>query len=289
MKRATRARQGRPRAFTLLELLIVIAIIGVLVGLLLPAAQKVRETANRTSCQNHLKQFGLAFQAHHDQHGFFPSGGWDWSTPPNYDGGAPLVGADQKGGWGFQILPFIEADAVWRAGAVEAIGTPNKLFFCPTRRDPQVLTYPDGYTPLLTGGDLDHALCDYAVSNLEGTGVVRQYKPRRISDVTDGTSHTILAGEKRLNLAELGQWQPDDNEGYSSGWDEDTVRQTTSPPAPDFIGSGTGRRLFGSSHPGAFNAVFADGSVHPIPYAIDPVVFQRLGCINDGQVIPDDF
>jgi prepilin-type N-terminal cleavage/methylation domain-containing protein/prepilin-type processing-associated H-X9-DG protein len=276
----------RRPGFTLVELLVVIAIIAILIGLLLPAVQMVRVAAQGARCKNNLKQLGLAFHNYHTQFHAFPSGGWDWFTPPTYAGGRPLTGAQQQAGWGFQILPFIEGDAAYNAGAVVAVATPNRLFFCPARRDPQTVTYEDEYTPSLTGAMVTHALCDYAGSNWEGTGVLRQYTPTTMADVTDGTSLTLLIAEKRLNLADLGTGPPDDNEGYTAGWDEDVIRRTDVPPLKDFIGTGWDmERRFGSSHPSGINAVFADGSVHTIAYTIDPTVFKYLGHRSDGQAI----
>jgi prepilin-type processing-associated H-X9-DG protein len=278
---------------------VVIAIIGVLIALLVPAVQKVREAANRAQCQNNLKQIGLAFHSHHNALGYFPTGGWDWSSTPTYYNGVPAVGAQQEVGWGFQILPSIEGDNVWKGGGAStddgrirtAMGTPNTLFFCPSRRLPQTVVFQD--PAFYNGQPVTTALCDYGASNWEQTGVVKQFLPNRIVNIRDGTSNTLLVGEKRLNLAFLGQRQNDDDVGYASGWDNDTMRRTDLPPGEDFLGpqGQDGGQRFGSSHPGRFNAVFADGSIHSITYSIAPPTFQYLGNMADGQTLPasDDY
>src|SRR5437868_8686587 len=103
---------ARRRAFTLIELLVVIAIIGVLVGLLLPAVQKIREAANRTSCANNLKQLGLACHNYQSAHGRLPPG---YLGPiPNEQEFGPNLDGIQHAGLLVYLLPYIEEDNLYR-------------------------------------------------------------------------------------------------------------------------------------------------------------------------------
>lgn len=290
----------KPRrvAFTLIELLVVIAIIAILIGLLLPAVQKVREAAARTQCTNNLKQLSLAAQNHHDANGRFPSGGTGWWLPPTYIAvGQPQAGGlgAQEGGWGFQVLPYIEQDAVWRgsgtgsiaAAQMQAISTPVKTFFCPSHRAPTTLPPTGNWYP--PSGTFAHAPTDYAGGIGEGNGAIAYgYYGTRMADFTDGTSQTIIFGDKRMDRTYLGQYQSDDNEGYTSGWDHDTIRNGNLQPMPDSNnGSGWGEQRFGSSHAGGFVVAMVDGSVRSISYSISQSTFYLLGQRNDGQVIPN--
>src|SRR5260370_5108687 len=104
--------------FTLMELVVVIAIIGVLISLLLPAVQKVREAANRTQCLNNCKQMGLALHNYHDTFKRFPPALDDAIYPLPYTKNfkPPWTGADgytPYWSWMAYILPFIEQDNLW--------------------------------------------------------------------------------------------------------------------------------------------------------------------------------
>src|SRR5262249_36553605 len=112
-------------------------------------------------------------------------------------------------------------------------------------------------------------------------------KPR---DIADGLSNTLLVAEKALYLPNLGLLQADDDQGYTVGYDHDTIRHTDKAPTPDFAepslnGQDQYVGTFGSSHPTTFQSVFADGSVHSIRYTIDPRIFSYLGNIHDGHII----
>jgi hypothetical protein len=296
-------------------MLVVIAIVLVLVGLLMPAVQKVREAGNRTICRNNLKQIGVAFFNHLSERTYFPPGGGklDEYRAPSYDDrGSPHLGTQQRGGWGFNILPYLGEENTYRGGSATtrigrievAIGTPHKVFFCPTRRGPTVFPYsappsPDDYLKDIGLKDTDHPLVaqsDYAASNLDQTGIVRTTldTPENLihaGDIVNGMANTLMVGEKRLNLYHLGSNMKDDNQGYAVGYDRDTVRNTNTdyPPAPDFIRDGPyaddGDQRFGSSHLGIFQAVFADGAVHVISYNIVPAVFAQLGNIHNTKPI----
>src|SRR5947199_3737411 len=102
--------RSRRKGFTLIELLVVIAIIGVLVALLVPAVQKVREAANRMSCQNNLKQIGLAMHNFHDAIGYLPSAGSADGKPFN---GGPFPMAGEGTNWSIYILPYVEQGNVF--------------------------------------------------------------------------------------------------------------------------------------------------------------------------------
>jgi prepilin-type N-terminal cleavage/methylation domain-containing protein len=135
-------------AFTLIELLVVITIIGILVGMMLPAVQSARESARRTACANNLRQMAMACMSHESSMGFYPTGGWfyRWAGDPN-QGFTKM----QPGCWLYSILPWLEqqglhdmgkgnlgvsddVDTYRRQQGALMAATPVALFNCPSRR-----------------------------------------------------------------------------------------------------------------------------------------------------------
>lgn len=320
-------------AFTLVELLVVIAIIGVLVALLLPAVQMAREAARRMQCQNHLKQFGLAFQNHHDTQKHLPTGGWGWSWVGDPDLG---FGVNQPGGWVFNILPYCEGKTIYdiaagKSGPPKAtdlarmVQTPIKFFNCPSRRPAAVYPIPItndvffNFDPIPLGAKVDYSAIssDQAPPNddqngnggkppappppvpaeFRFTGVVYQRSTVRLSQVTDGTSNTLMVGEKQLCVQNYRTGLDGaDNENLFAGFNNDTTRGMNNrrtgavgdirfPPRVD--GRTPDLRVLGSAHPGGFNGVLCDGSVRNFSYNINEDTFMRLGHRADGNALGD--
>jgi prepilin-type N-terminal cleavage/methylation domain-containing protein len=281
---------ARPAAFTLIELVVVIGIIGVLMGLMLPAIQRVREAASRTECANNLKQIGLAFMQHHNTYGVFPSnGGWDGKQTIRSINGrtiyvytkdfsldftfywgvaqANLIPTKQTGSWAYALLPYIEQEALYKR---QEWGIPVDLYFCPSRRSPLAEVPVDDHYGVYSGGGWSWAKMDYAAN--------AQAIPNRplcfsTTEMSRGTSNTILAGEKSLNPAnyKTGTWYWD--ESIYTGGSGGTQRGFGTLPGEgytllhDSLSMDTNFRYnWGSAHISGAQFLHADGSVHLHPY-----------------------
>jgi prepilin-type N-terminal cleavage/methylation domain-containing protein len=295
----SRSRRRAARAgFTLIELLVVIAIIAILIGLLLPAVQKVREAAARMSCQNNLKQLGLAMHNYHDTLGTFPylrSGG-----------------GQNRHTWAMLLLPYIEQDNVYQTYRTPITGvnmtdgfnnhtstnptivalrqTQVRILFCPSRRAPTSLS-PITTGSTVTGLPSDYAACTGDTSTVPTTGVFKLVNSNhmkattKITDIGDGTSNTIMIGEKHIQLGNLND--PITDGMILSGSEQQTYHRRGGASWPLAVSNtSVVSNQFGSWHTGIVQFVFADGSVRGLRTSVPGSVLGLLANINDGQVIP---
>lgn len=162
------------KGFTLIEVLVAIVIIGLLIALLLPAIQSVRESGRLTQCSNNLKQLTVAALSHEQAHGFFPTGGWGYRNVGHPDKG---FGETQPGGWVYTTLPYcgelalfnlgsgMTEDALHKATSVR-LRTPVALHACPSRRaaGPFAVRGEDCLSPFGSAPILEAARTDYAAN-----------------------------------------------------------------------------------------------------------------------------
>ncbi len=257
-------RNQKSAAFTLVELLVVITIIGILIALLLPAVQAAREAARQVQCKNNLKQIGLGCMHHEEMQGFLPTGGWSFEYA-----GEPTRGFDkrQPGGWLYNILPYMEQQALHdlgidgnRTDMVRRPPTPLAAYICPTRR--RVVAYPFvvfgyGYENLPSqpttlgrsdyagsGGDCVNGVWATDLNGLtladadkksetwwlqlvvtQGNGIFHSRSMTKMAYITDGTSNTYLAGEKYVWPDHYDDGiPPNDDQGWDIGFDWDNLR-----------------------------------------------------------------
>lgn len=265
------------RAFTLIELLVVLGIIALLVGLLLPAVQKVREAAAVTKCQNNLKQIALACHSHESVRGMLPDGGvYYYSVAPD-------------AGWLYQILPYLEQSGIY-ATADPSIIIPT---YCCPDRPRRVWDTPWGRRGMGDyAGNAGQDMTNDGGWGQQGDGLDAPIRRRfngwtgtRYAEITNGLSNVTLAGEKRLNRAKLYEGQPDDDQGWYCGWDMDEVRWTRAAPESDWndpTGQANGRLRgqFGGPHPWGMPRAKCDGSVDTVRYDIDQFVWAEQGRIR---------
>jgi len=297
-----REYRRRP-GFTLVELLVVIAIIAILIALLLPAVQKVRESAMRTRCSNNLRQLGLGCLLFNDHNKYMPRGGSDGPTQTCCD-------ATERTGWTwcYFITPYIEMSNVYNNPSDAAVGAALiNIFYCPTRRAPQ--SY---------GGS---GRCDYAGNggssnsppsstetgsadrSLGKDGVfMRQWstlgrpagsppdQTRRLRQITDGASNTIMLGERQLHPTTFGIAGGDNEPWNNNGWDQDAIRHGNLQPQSDLLHPNRTQPTFwstrfGSAHHDGLFVCQVDGAVRYVTFDINGTVWLRYCTIDDGKII----
>lgn len=314
---AERERVLGSRAFTLIEVLVSISIIGILVALILPAVQSARESARRVRCTNNLKQLGLASQAYHDLFGVLPAG-----TPvafyPDvvgvFAGPSAFVATLGQLGEGpifnsinFQKNIYTLANQTVHATVIDELLCPSDGKVGRTTTWPGAyLDIPAGrftsaHTSYLACGGvyyhLTYDLTKLSMLTTQDNGISFANSRTRYADIVDGTSQTLLLGERAFG--KLSDYSHIRFAWWFDGWLGDTVFATLFPMNPSRVLSFAGlpgsagdpleyayAGSAGSYHPGGANFSFADGSVRFLKetissWPIDPATEMPVGVYGD--------
>ena len=294
-------RRRASEGFTLVELLVVIAIIGILIALLLPAVQAAREAARRVNCTSNLKQLGLAMHNYHDTFKAFPPG---TRTKPYHDSSWLNSHAF---GWGAILLPFIEQGSIseelksvsnnfatvkWWGASSGPGGDLARVqidaFKCPSDPGPDENPWRSNHAKSsyvgLIGSQLSNDLPNDAAAAqaLRFNGVMYHNSKTRFADITDGTSNTLVIGERdsQGEPRRGATWCGNDNARYLNGLLGCTSKN------PGFTINGTNEwNALGSLHPGGCNFARADGSVHFVSETINGDTFEAMGTRGGGEVV----
>jgi prepilin-type N-terminal cleavage/methylation domain-containing protein/prepilin-type processing-associated H-X9-DG protein len=304
----------RRKGFTLIELLVVIAIIGVLVALLLPAVQKVRESANRAKCGNNLKQLGIAVSMQHDTYGYF----WPVTSDPGYNNWCKVkdFGPGRRGAWSVWLLPFLEQTAMGdkfdkttlpnnnKTGMTSANSQPLKMMICPSDQVPEVVKWGNNYYGAgsynVNGGPISSFL------TVPERGAYLFNKALRYADFTDGTSNVLMLGE----MSHIDPIFDSIENGWGALWTWTWIWTDFSmctafgplnyrvppsainltPNSPPWVDVMYKRiEAFSSQHPGGVNFVMTDGSVRFVKDTISQLLYQYMTTRGDGDLFPSDY
>jgi prepilin-type N-terminal cleavage/methylation domain-containing protein/prepilin-type processing-associated H-X9-DG protein len=296
------------QAFTLIELLVVIAIIAVLIGILLPAVQKVRETANRMKCASNMKQLIIALHLYADTFG--------GALPPsNFNQVVnSQTGNAAQGGAFYALLPYYEQDNLFRAytqdrpdaGYLGAQFVPLAIHVCPS--DP---TQSNGISTVDGQSATGNYACNLALFGANGTfNKLGAPSPYRISQIPDGTSNTIglcetsgsFPGHRVINpqtgtFENLMLWAwpayPNTVGDYWPNPDELEGQQNYLGyyPLPQFdiTPMQADPNLVQCYHPGSMNIAMMDGSVRTIARGLSQTTWTHALDPADGQPLGPDW